>query len=333
MFTEADASLIAQKYFDIKVQASRLPGEYDVNFHLISEHGLAFILKISHPDEDECIIALQNALLQHIEANKPPFATPCLLSTITHEPFVFHAETKCYVRLFTFVPGRLVANIGEQTQSLWFNLGTQLGYLTVSLKHFQHTAAERYLKWDLPQSLWIAEHLYQLNHADDQACVEFFLQRFAAETAAKLPALRRSVIHGDLNDYNILVTDDTHVSGFIDFGDAVKTATVCELAIALAYVMLNKTDPLAAAASVISGFHTVFPLQEAELAVLFDLICMRLCVSVINSALRKKDHPEDAYLVISEQPAWELLRKLHGISVDRALSCFRTACGYSIHVD
>jgi Ser/Thr protein kinase RdoA (MazF antagonist) len=51
--------------------------------------------------------------------------------------------------------------------------------------------------------------------------------------------------------------------------------------------VLGKADPLAAAAAVLEGFHGVFPLQETELAIMFPLICMRLAVSVVNSAYRK----------------------------------------------
>ena len=328
MFTEADASQIAEKYYGMTMQASRLPGEYDANFHLKSKHGDEFILKISHPDESLHIVVMQNTLLQFIENEL--FSAPRLLPVLTGELFALHRDQEgksCYVRIFTFLPGQLLANVGEQTPAILMSLGEQLGYLTTSLNKFHHSAAERYLKWDLLQSHWIAEHLSQLNQGNDQSCVKYFMQRFTKNTTPELPTLRRSVIHGDVNDYNIIVSDALRVSGFIDFGDMVKTATVCELSIALAYVMLDKPDPLAAAATVIKAYHAVFPLQEAELAVLFDLICMRLCVSVVNSALRKQENPEDAYLVISERPAWQLLKKLHGVSANHALSCFHAACG------
>lgn len=328
MITESDASLIAKKYYGMTGQVSRLSGEYDANFLIKVEQGKAFLLKISRPNEVEDIVALQNEILQYIETKKPSFTVPRLQPTLTGELHAHHAitvETKCYVRLFTFLPEQLFANVSEQTPALWTSLGMQLGHLTASLTQFHHTAAERYLKWDLQQAYWIAEHLSLLDHAEEKSCVQFFMQRFTENTAAKLATLRHSVIHGDMNDYNILVSDDRRVSGFIDFGDVVKTATVCELAIALAYVMMDKSDPFAVAVSVIQGFHSIFPLQTAELEVLFDLICMRLCVSVVNSAMRKKENPDDAYLIISERPAWELLKKLRSTSPEKALSYFLKA--------
>ena len=48
--------------------------------------------------------------------------------------------------------------------------------------------------------------------------------------------------------------------------DTSHTYTVCEPAIAAAYAMMDKTDPLSAAVHVVAGYHEVFPLTEAELA-------------------------------------------------------------------
>ena len=49
----------------------------------------------------------------------------------------------------------------------------------------------------------------------------------------------------------------------------VHSATVCDLAIAIAYAMLDKHDPIAAAAEVVAGYHQVRPLSEAETDALY----------------------------------------------------------------
>jgi ethanolamine-phosphate phospho-lyase len=61
----------------------------------------------------------------------------------------------------------------------------------------------------------------------------------------------------------------------IDYGDIQRTNTITELAIATAYSILDKPDPLAACNSIISGYHSVVPLQDVELSVLYTLICTR----------------------------------------------------------
>lgn len=332
MFTEADASLIAATYYGITGSAARLPGEYDANFHFTSNEGKEFLLKISHVDEQQDVVMLQNEILQTIEHANPPFAAQQLLTALSGEKLVRHAETSCFVRLFSFVPGKLMSAVRNQQTTLLSSLGAQLGYLCKTMQPVRHAAAQRYLKWDLKQYHWIEQHLSLLTNSEDRSCVEYFIHQFAAHAAPVLPSLRHSVIHNDVNDYNIVVTDDAHVAGFIDFGDAIETATICELAIALTYAMMDKTDPLAAAAIIISSFHAVFPLQSVEIDVLFDLICMRLCVSVVNSALRKQENPEDGYLVVSERPAWALLKKLRSVNRQDAQAIFRNACAASTAV-
>ena len=151
-----------------------------------------------------------------------------------------------------------------------------------------------------------------------------------------MPALgrfRRSVIYGDANDYNVLVSDPwplpRKAMSVIDFGDMHYGITVSEVAIAAAYAMLGKKDVLRAAASVVAGYHDVFPLQEIEIAALYNLIGMRLAVSVTNSAHRKTIKSEDAYVTVSEAPAWEALERLAKINGRFAHYTFRQACGLS----
>jgi Ser/Thr protein kinase RdoA (MazF antagonist) len=120
------------------------------------------------------------------------------------------------------------------------------------------------------------------------------------------------VIHSDGNDYNVLVSPygrwGNRVSGLIDFGDMVHSHTVNELAIACAYALMGKTDPLAAAAGWSPVTTEAFALTEDELAVLFDLICMRLCTSVCHSAHQIRLAPENTYLLISQQAGLGIAR-------------------------
>ena len=107
----------------------------------------------------------------------------------------------------------------------------------------------------------------------------------------------------------------------------VHTYTVAEPAVAAAYAMLNKNDPMMAAAAVVAGYHSSYPLTETELALLYPLICMRLCMSVCFSAHQQVLQPDNRYLSISEAPAWALLEKLAEIPPALAHYRLRAACG------
>jgi 4-aminobutyrate aminotransferase-like enzyme len=145
--------------------------------------------------------------------------------------------------------------------------------------------------------------------------------------------LRTSVIQNDANDYNVLVnapaTRDRQVVGLVDFGDMVETWTVQELAVAVAYAILGKADPLTAAAAVVGGYHEALPLEEPELEVLAHLVPLRLCTSVCLSARRRTEEPDNEYLTISEAPAWKSLQALSSLHPRLLRDSFRDACALS----
>src|SRR5260221_6442460 len=103
--------------------------------------------------------------------------------------------------------------------------------------------------------------------------------------------------------------------------------TVGEPAIAAAYAILGKDDPLAAAGSVLAGYHEILPLTEEEIAAFFALMAARLAVSVVNSAHRKALVPDDPYVTASEAPAWEALERVGAIDSHTAKEYFRAAVG------
>ena len=142
----------------------------------------------------------------------------------------------------------------------------------------------------------------------------------------------KSVIHNDLNDHNLLVSrtgsDDwfpARISGVIDFGDTVYSWTIGELAIAIAYSMLEHPDPLDVACQMLSGYETARhkPVSPPEIEVLFGLACIRLCVSAVIAARQIKDHPGNDYLDISQQSIRQTLPRLTGIRFPFAAACLR----------
>jgi len=336
IFTTQDASRIALAVYGLRASAHALPGECDYNFHLQTEAGQAFVLKIAPPAEQRSTLDLQNKALEHLAARDPALLLPrvCVTSAGESIATITAADgTAHFVRLLTYVPGKPFAQSRPHTPELLQNLGGLMGRMDRALQDFSHPAAQRTLKWDLQHALWIRDYLEHIVQPERRAIVERFLKQFETQALPVLPSLRMSIIHGDANDYNVLVGNadagSRQVTSVIDFGDMVYTYTVCELAIAAAYAMLGKVDPLAAATSVVAGYHLAFPLTEQELAVLYPLICARLCISVVNSAYQQKIEPHNDYLTISEQPAWALLEQLVAVHPGLAHYMFRHACQLS----
>src|SRR5262249_2500992 len=150
-------------------------------------------------------------------------------------------------------------------------------------------------------------------------------QAIEARTGPLLGRLRRSVIHGDANDHNVIVSGST-VSGFIDYGDIVHSLTVADPAIAIAYAALDERRPLAVARSIVSGYPQAHGLTETEIRALWDLVLLRLCMSVALAAHQQAQRPENDYLAISQAPIVRTLPRLAAIPTRFAEAALREAC-------
>jgi 4-aminobutyrate aminotransferase-like enzyme/Ser/Thr protein kinase RdoA (MazF antagonist) len=332
--TEAEAARLAREVFSLKVSAKSLPGEYDDNFHLTSSEGREFVLKVMHPAREQSFVEMQCQALQHLAQRAPQLSLPRVCPTAIGDAFTVATlsdGTKRLLWLLTYVPGPVLAKVNPHSQELLHSLGDFLGEMDAALTDFSHPAVLRELKWDLARAGWIRDYLKHIEDSTRRALVERFLALYESEVVPALTSLRRSVIYGDANDYNVLVSppwpQPRKVVSVIDFGDMHYGLTVSEVAIAAAYAMLGEKDPLSAAIAVVAGYHTTFPLNEAEISLLYALIGMRLAVSVTNSAHRKSLISDDPYVTISEAHAWEALEKLAVIHPRFAHYAFRDACG------
>ena len=333
--TIEQAEKILLELFNIKGIATQLPGEIDLNFKVKTAHEAKYILKISRPDEDETFLDFQQQLLQYVEVNGEKLIAPKIIkdktgniiSEITDE---FGKQRK--VRLLTWISGRVWSQVNPQLDDLRYSLGEECGKLTKVLQEFQHPKAHREFDWDIAQSLWTKKHLHLFNN-EEKAIISCFQAQFE-ENFESFKTLRKSVVHNDANDNNIIVSADLiqpQVTSIIDFGDAVYTQIINDVAIACAYAIMNHNDPLEASLPIIKGYHSKFPLDKIELAHLYKAIAMRLVISVTKSAINKIKEPSNVYLLISEKPAWEVLKKWQEIDKDFAHFSFREVCGFAAH--
>jgi 4-aminobutyrate aminotransferase-like enzyme/Ser/Thr protein kinase RdoA (MazF antagonist) len=354
--TEAEAVELARELYGLSVSAKALPGEYDDNFRLTPRDGAGtqprlavplsnplhtrneaageeFVLKVMHPARERSFIDMQCRALQHLAQRAPQLTLPRVILNRRGEAVaaVQADGTARLVWLLTYVPGTMLVKARPHSPELLQSMGQFLGALDAALADFAHPEVRRELKWDLARAGWIREHLHLIRDGSQRALVEKFLALYDAEVVPALGQMRRGVVYGDANDYNVLVGPPLplprKIVSVIDFGDMHETVTVSEVAIATAYAILGKENPLRAAADVAAGYHRAFPLTEAELRILYVLIGTRLAVSVVNSAQRASVKPGDAYVTVSERPAWEALARLATIHPRFAYYTFREACG------
>lgn len=332
------ATQLASQIYGLRASASPLPSERDQNFLLQTDSGEKFVLKLANTLEDRSFLEAQNLALQHVGRSLSfcPRAVPSksgeLITGIQAEE-----GTKHLARLLTWLPGVPLGNVRGRSPELLIDLGRKLGQLDRALQGFDHPAIHRDFHWDLARGLKTF-HDYETQIVDPEmrALAQTIAHDFEIRCTPLLGGLRRSAIHNDANDYNVLagggnsVYDrNQSVVGLLDFGDMVHSYTVAELAVAIAYAILDQAEPLAAAACVVKGYHLEFPLRENELAALFGLVCMRLCMSICIAARQQKQRPQDDYLAISQKPIRNTLPRLLQLHHNFAEAVFRNACGLS----
>jgi 4-aminobutyrate aminotransferase-like enzyme/Ser/Thr protein kinase RdoA (MazF antagonist) len=331
-FSTEQAARLAAQHYNIQATATPLPSERDQNFLLQSETGRRCVLKIANAAEDVAFLDAQYQILGHLTRRGVDF---CQRVLPTHSGDPIAIEGSYRIRLFSYINGRPLGAVKHHRDDLRRDLGAKLAQLNRALADFDHPTLHRTFHWDLAQAQAVVE---RLEHAVTEPTMRALITRLAAtftqRTVPLLSTLRRGPIHNDANDYNVIVgggddlySRNQHVTGLIDFGDMVYSFTVAELAIACAYVALNSDDPLSAMLPVVQGYHAHNPLTDTEFTVLFDLICMRLCVSVCIAAEQQAQRPDDPYLAISQEPIRRTLPRLAQIPARLAEAAFRHACG------
>ena len=205
-----------------------------------------FVLKVHNGVESQQLpfIEAQNLAMERIRANGlwAPRAIRSLASGVQIEkaerPLASGTLRQHAVRLLPFRPGRLLGDV-PPTVALLQSVGAYCARVDVALEGFAHPAASRgAFMWDLAQCESIGPLLAHLP-AERRLAVDSVLADFRSTCLPLAPSLRRAVIHGDMNDQNLLVDEGgTHVVGVIDFGDLVETWRVNELAITAAYALI-----------------------------------------------------------------------------------------------
>lgn len=332
VFSAERARVILAEYYDIEAQyITELSSELDRNFYVRSTDDQAYVLKIAHPSVSESVLDLQNETLKHLAQITRLF--PQLIPTLDTDDDVdvVGDDGQAYVaRLLLYLQGTQLVEFKPHTSDLLEDIGYRLGQLTQIMASFDHPEKRLDYRWNvlnLPAVVGYAQEMPD----DKRELVQYFNDLYQQDVTPHLDDLRHSFIYNDANDYNILVTSDNldhvAVSGMIDFGDMVYSPTVMELAVAIAYAIMDKQHPLTVATHLIRGFTRYINLTETELKVLFPLITARLCLSVCISWYQQKQEPDNPHLSISEEGAWQLLRKLRDIHPRFAYYVFRDACG------
>jgi 4-aminobutyrate aminotransferase-like enzyme/Ser/Thr protein kinase RdoA (MazF antagonist) len=324
----ADAEQLARELYGLDARAEPLPSERDQNFCLDAACG-RFVLKVANLSDSEALIRAQTEALGYLASRIAlcPRVVPSLSGDLMSRGPLGHL-----VRLLTWRPGAPLATVRHHAPSLLQDIGRGLGELDRYLAEFDHPALHRDFHWDLAGAIPRSRELLPLvNEAAWRGFLARELDAIDGRLRPTLGNLRTSIIHNDANDYNVLIERDVQngdrLSGLVDFGDMVHSYTVGDAAVAIAYVVLDKPDPLTAAGAVLAGYHGANPLTDDEIDAVFDLAKLRLCLSAAIAARQCRQRPGDDYLGISQDAVRRTLPGLTRIPPRFAQASLRHACG------
>jgi 4-aminobutyrate aminotransferase-like enzyme/Ser/Thr protein kinase RdoA (MazF antagonist) len=332
MKSEYKIKSIIEEYYGKNVKShNELPGEIDENFLIYTDDNEKLVLKIININTGYDILDLRIQMTNFMREKLPEYLFPEVIMNKegAYITSILDSDNrKRYLLLLKYIDGRLWSSIKNHSESLLYDLGRFAGKVSTHLKDFHCPSAKRFIKWNPSEILWIKPHLNIFNK-EQYSMVNHFLTLIEKNALPILDRCRKSVNHNDLSDNNILISEnyyDRKIIGLIDFGDITYTNTINELAVAIAYGIMNKKEPLDAAFHIVRGYNDEFRLAEEEVEVLFYMVLARLLISVTSAELNRREHPENPYLQISANPAWDLLRRLKNVHPNYALYLFRHAC-------
>jgi len=296
----------------------------NIKYAITDNEGKKYILKI-YPDKNELIQAKEETRILNKIGKTLSFSVPQTIETSDGQLFFQHEKGEA--KLLSYTEGDFIANV-HRTPQLLFSLGEKIAELDKALEKIESPVlASRRLFWDLQHAPFSYHKIELIREPEKRKLLYYFFDRFQHIVLPQLHQLRHSIIHGDLNDYNVLVKNG-NIEGFLDFGDSTYTPLVNEPAIAMTYMMLDKENPFEHILPLIKGYQSIHPLTNLELELLPELITTRLCISLCNSAEKKQMGQDTEYVLISEKPAWELLEKWITVNPLKIKGLFLEAAGF-----
>ena len=310
------------------LKIKKLNGYENENFHVKGKNG-DFVFKTYRYSE-----ALYSQLLGETETllflkkqGNEKIPNPISFNDGSYIKVLFHEERQIICRILTFLKGSFWGDV-ESNDDLYKSLGAFLGDLNLQLQGFfnPNVIAIKH-DWDIQNLSLSKKYINNIPSVKDQNVVRYFFMLFEREVVPEFNNIRKSIVHNDANEWNVLIKNGS-VSGIIDFGDLAYTPLINEISTAITYACYDKENTLEPAIFLLKEYNKKIPLSEKEVDLIYYLMAAKLCISVCKSANAKKNTPENTYASISENNAWKMLYYLLSTSPVLAKNKFRNAIGF-----
>lgn len=303
---------ILRDHYGIDGRAITMTGERDENFCVIMDGVATYVLKVPGGGQPQAETDMFVSVLRHLEREDPRLPVPRLVPNRWGDDITCFTDASGEQRralLCSFLSGTPLIDAprvaAQREQS-----GRLLAKTAVALKNFSHPAMNRTLVWDLRQIPALAAFLPRLDDLPDQKFIARFIDGFASMIKLRLDLAPRQFVHNDFNARNIIVDqqDTSRVVGVIDFGDALHTARVADVAIGVIGQLSNADTAELAMHEFIAAYQSVTPLDAAECALLNWLVAGRIVQNVIMTTWYRTHGPNQEHFAAFGKDffAWRL---------------------------
>ncbi|XP_067656805.1 hydroxylysine kinase-like isoform X2 [Haliotis asinina] len=338
--TESFIGSILSKHYGLRMCSCQELNSYDdfnfrvkaeftgTNEHLkeLSCHGYVFKVLNSLDSQNPEVIDAQHEMMSRVY--ECGILTPRVVPTLTGNLFLTmnlllegseNADTA--VRLFEYVPGEVLESV-PLTLGLCYKVGVMAGRVDTALKGFRHPGFHGYQrKWHLDLLPLLKNLLHVIEENDDSQMISDVIKTFQSRVLDQWNDLSQGMIHGDLNEGNLLVTkaahddtwnDDHNVSAILDYGDSAYQPYVFEVATAMTYmsILSDNISPQTASGYVLAGYLTQNDLSDREIDLLKVCVCARIAQSLVIGAYSFHVDPSNDYTLTTAKKGWPRLRQL-----------------------
>ncbi|PPR47422.1 MAG: 5-aminovalerate aminotransferase DavT [Alphaproteobacteria bacterium MarineAlpha5_Bin9] len=311
------------------IKLNELNSERDKNYLITTNNNHKYVVKISNSAEKLEFLKYQDQLINHLSKNKN---IKKIIPKIYHRKIkiYIYKNKSFYVRILSFIEGNMYAK-SKINHSIEKSLGSSLGHVSLQLQTFIHKSAIRVFEWDPSKIDWIKKHI-KLFYGNKKNIIQNVINEYQLYVKSNLKYLRFSITHSDPNNYNLVIKNN-QITGLIDYGDSLYAPTINDLAISLSYALMDNKNLYSTLSNIISSYHKVFPISDREIYSLMSLCKSRLLITVVMAKKQSLKYPNNKYLSISEEHAWQLLEKLSKIKPNFLIYIIRDICKYPIIIN
>jgi len=319
---EADTCKEFNSYDDRNYYMTVKPESMNVNIPSVWSDG--YVLKVTNSQDSKCpdFTDAQNMMILHMAKSLPvPEPVKNVMGQLKSVEQIGYG--KHIVRLLKYVPGRILYELAVWSDQILYQCGSLAARMDLMLADFSHPAyQDRNSIWFLSSVPNLTQFISAVKDENRKALASEIINEFTQKVKPVENQLEAGIIHGDLNEQNILVKqqegeDEYSIHTVLDFGDSQQSCLVYELAIVIMYMMAQcSCEPNKAGGYVIAGYldHRDLPVKEKQL--LRICVAARYAQSLVMGAYSYQQDPGNEYLLITTKNGWNLLEKFWKVPID-----------------